>query len=65
MTALAAISWNPDSRACYQRLTVPGKSPRVALIAVMRKLISLLNLLLPGDRLWQAEPLIRQLRATA
>ena len=65
MTALAAIRWNPGAKACYQRLTARGKPPKVALVAVMRKLASLLNLLLREDRLWQAEPPIRQLGAAA
>lgn len=48
MTAVAAIRRNPDSQACYQRL-----------VAVMRKLASLLNILLREDRVWQAKPPIR------
>lgn len=52
MTAVAAIRWNSDSRACYQRLITSGKPPKVALVAVMRKLASLLNILLREDRLW-------------
>ena len=65
MTALAAIRWNHDSRACQERLTARGKPPKVALVAVMRNLASLLNILLREDRLWQAEAPIRQLEAAA
>ena len=65
MTALAAIRRNPDSRACYQRLTARGKPPKVALFAVLRKLVSLLNILLLEDRLWQAEAPILCLEAAA
>ncbi|MCY4533973.1 MAG: transposase [Bryobacterales bacterium] len=65
MTALAAIRWNPGSKACYERLTARGKPPKVALVAVMRKLASLLNTLLREDRMWQAEPPNRQLEAAA
>ena len=65
MTAVAAIRWKPGSKACYQRLTGRGKPPKVALVAVMRKLASLLNTLLREDRMWQAEPPSRQLEAAA
>ena len=64
MAAVSAIRWNPDSKACYDRLTDRGKPPKVALVAVMRKLAGLLNSLLREDRMWQAEPPIRQLVAS-
>ena len=63
MAAVAAIRWNPGSKACYERLTARGKPPKVALVAVMRKLACLLNTLLCEDRMWQAEPPSRQLEA--
>lgn len=59
MTAVAAIRRNPDSQACYQRLAARGKPPKAALVAVMRKLASLLNILLREDHLWQTEPPVR------
>ncbi|MCY4597443.1 MAG: transposase [Bryobacterales bacterium] len=54
---------------CLEGLDRPrpsrGKPSKVALVAVMRKLASLLNILLRENRLWQAEPPIRQLEAAA
>lgn len=46
MAALAAARFNPILRAFYQRLLSNGKKPKVALVAVMRKLIILLNKLI-------------------
>jgi len=43
MATLAAISHNPVIRAHYQRLVAAGKLKKVALVACMRKLISILN----------------------
>lgn len=43
MAATAATKCNPILSAFYQRLIANGKKPKVALVAVMRKLIILLN----------------------
>ena len=55
MAATSAIRWNPALRAFYARLTARGKPHKVALVAVMRKLLALLGALLRDDRLWTAE----------
>ncbi len=52
MTALAASRCNPDIRAFYQRLIGAGKPPKVALTAVMRKLLILANTLIRENREW-------------
>lgn len=39
MSALVAARFNPDLKAKYQQLVASGKSPKVAITAVMRKLI--------------------------
>lgn len=52
MAALSAIRHNPDLKAVYRRLKDRGKASRVALTAVMRKLVTLANALLRDDRLW-------------
>ena len=62
MAALSATRYNPHLKAFYDRLVAVGKPKKVALTAVMRKLIVLANLLLKEDRLWSqqspiAEPL--------
>lgn len=46
MAAISAARYNPILSAFYQHLIAQGKKPKVALTAVMRKLIVLLNLLL-------------------
>jgi transposase len=40
MPPLTAVRTNPWLRAHYQRLLIAGKSPKRALIAVMRKLLT-------------------------
>lgn len=46
MAALAASIHNPILKAFYQRLRSNGKPAKVALTAIMRKLVVLLNRLL-------------------
>lgn len=53
MPALAAIRFNPDMKRTYRNLKNAGKPPKVAITAVMRKLIVLANALLQQDRLWE------------
>jgi transposase len=43
MSALSAARFNPVLRAFYQRLIAKGKLPKVALTAVMRKLLIYMN----------------------
>lgn len=43
MAAMAARNHNPDLKAFYTRLVKNGKKPLVALTAVMRKLITIIN----------------------
>ena len=55
MPALAAICYNPDLRVKYRQLVAQGKPRKVAVIAVMRKLLVLANALLGQDRCWLPE----------
>lgn len=52
MAAMAAMVWNPEMKATYERLRARGKCHRVALVAVMRRLIVLANVLLRDRRNW-------------
>jgi hypothetical protein len=56
MAALVATRWNPVIRLFYQRLRAAGKAPKVALVAAMRKLLTMLNAMvhtgLPDSRTW-------------
>ena len=53
MAAQAAAIWNPDLKAFKQRLRALGKKPKVAIVAVMRKLIVTLNAMLRSGTKWQ------------
>lgn len=53
MPALVAIRFNPDMKAKYQQLCQAGKPPKVAITAIMRKLIVLANALLKKQKSWQ------------
>ena len=63
MAAVSAVRCNPDLKAVYRRLRDDGKKPKLALVAVMRKLVSLLNALLRDDRLWTPAPPPREVPA--
>lgn len=52
MPAVAALRWNPDMAQVYERLRERGKPGKVALVAVMRKMIVLANTLVGQDRTW-------------
>ena len=56
MPALVATRFNPDLKAKYNQLTNAGKPAKVALTAVMRKLILLANALLKANRTWTPKP---------
>lgn len=55
MPALAATRFNPDMKAKYTRLVEAGKPAKVALTAIMRKLILLANALLTKGHGWEPE----------
>ena len=52
MAALSAIRFNPDLGRFHQRLRDKGKPPKVAITAVMRKLLVLANSLVAQNRHW-------------
>lgn len=52
MPALIASRFNPDLKTKYQTLRAAGKPAKVALVALMRKLIELANTLVKSDRKW-------------
>ena len=55
MAAVSAKQHNPHLKTFYDRLTEAGKLAKVALTAVMRKLLILANTLLKEDRCWSQE----------
>ena len=56
LPALSAARFNPDLKAVYDRLRAKGKPAKLALVAVMRKLVVLANVLVRDDRIWQSRP---------
>lgn len=52
MPALVAIRFNPDLKAKYDALRKGGKPPKVAITAIMRKLVVLANALLRKQKNW-------------
>lgn len=52
MPALVAMRFNPDLKRVYDRLVDSGKHAKIAITAVMRKLVVLANALLRDDRIW-------------
>lgn len=56
MPALVAMKKNPDLSAKYDRLREAGKPHKVALTALMRKLVQLANTLIREDRTWHPKP---------
>ena len=52
MAALVATRFNPVLRVFYQRLCMAGKPKKVALTACMRKLLTILNLMVRQNRHW-------------
>lgn len=54
MATLVATRFNPQIKSFYQRLLARGKEKKVALVAAMRKLLTILNALIKKDELWRA-----------
>ena len=52
MPALVAMRHNPDLKAKYQALRDAGKPAKVAIVAIMRKLVETANALVKADRIW-------------
>lgn len=56
MAALAAVRHNPVLRAMYLRLKAKGKKKKVALVACMRKLLTILNAMVRDNSPWRQTP---------
>jgi len=53
MAALSASQHHPQLKAFYRRLLAAGKPKMVALIAVARKILTILNAMLRDQKQWQ------------
>lgn len=58
MAALSAKRFNPVIRIFYERLVAAGKPKKVALVACMRKLLTILNAMLHTGTPWRQKLLI-------
>ena len=56
MQALIAARFNPDLKAKYQTMVDAGKPAKIAITAIMRKIVVTANALLKADRCWQQSP---------
>jgi transposase len=56
MGALVAVKHNRTLKAFYERLIAAGKEKMVALIAVARKLLTILNAIVRDGQPWREEP---------
>ena len=52
MATLSAIRFNPVIKNFYNRLIQKGKIKKVAIVACMRKLITILNAMVKKHELW-------------
>lgn len=55
MGALVATRYNPVIRVFYQRLLGAGKAKKIALVACMRKLLTILNSMVKYGRHWESQ----------
>lgn len=55
MATLAAITHNPVIRMFHKRLIAAGKPKKVAIVACMRKLLTILNAMLRDKAMWDDE----------
>ena len=57
MATVVATRCNPVLRSFYRRLRTAGKAHRVAIVAAMRKLLTILNAMVKAQRSWNPLPL--------
>ena len=55
MATLSAIRSNSTIRAFYHQLKSRGKLSKVAIVACMRKLLTIVNLMLKTNQVWQTK----------
>jgi len=55
MAIMSAVQSNPKLKKKYQELKAAGKPPKVALVACMRKMITILNVMVKNGEHWNPE----------
>jgi transposase len=58
MAVVSGLRFNPVIKEFYQRLRARGKRPKVALVACMRKLLTILNAMVRENRKWNEYVLV-------
>jgi transposase len=51
-STLSAGNWNRELKASRKRVKGAGKTAKVVIVAVMRKMIAILNAMVRGDVVW-------------
>ena len=54
MACLSAVRYDPVIKAFYQRLRTAGKPAKVALVACMHKLLTIINAIIKSGKPWQS-----------
>jgi transposase len=62
MSTWSASKWNPVIRVFYNRLRANGKPPKVAQVACMRKLLTILNAMVRDSRSWDPSIPLEQIQ---
>ncbi len=65
MATLSATRCNPVIRTFYARLIQAGKEAKVALVACMRKLLTILNAMMHNRKHWESALAVTKTRAAA
>jgi transposase len=55
MATLAATRFNPVLKSFYQRLLAKNKLKKVAIVACMRKLLTIINVMVRENKLWNVK----------
>ena len=63
MAALVGVRHNPVMAAFYERLLKAGKAKKVALVACMRKLLTILNAMLRSKTVWRLNSIFHNVAA--
>ncbi len=55
MAIMSAMQSNPKIKRYYERLKAAGKPPKVAMVACMRKLLTILNVMVKNNQHWNPD----------
>lgn len=61
MAALSAVRYNPVIKVFYDRLLSKGKPKKVALVACMHKLLTILNAIMKSGKPWDENHFIAKI----